>query len=104
MTFRTTAAAAAFIAVSSMTAGTATAGPITRACMSSDRGGANRALCGCIQAVADMTLNGQDQRLAAKFFKKPDMAEKVRMSKSDYHNAFWARYRQFGATASAACS
>lgn len=82
---------------------TATAGPIESACLKSDRKVANRALCGCIQQVADMTLKGGDQRKAAKFFKDPDQAQKVRMSKSDSDNEFWARYKNFGETAAAYC-
>lgn len=97
-----TAAGAALI-LSTLGSAPAQAGPIDRACMSSERGG-NRALCGCIQAVANMTLNGRDQRLAAKFFEKPQMAQDIRMSKTQDHDAFWERYEQFGATASAACS
>lgn len=82
---------------------TAIAGPIERACLNSDRKVANRALCGCIQQVADMTLKGGDQRKAAKLFKNPDDAQKIRMSKSDRDNEFWARYRNFGDTAAAYC-
>jgi hypothetical protein len=94
---------AAGTAIFMSTFSAAQAGPIDNACMSSERGG-NRALCGCIQAVANITLNGQDQRLAAKFFAEPQMAQDVRMSKTQYHDEFWKRYEQFGATASAACS
>lgn len=83
--------------------GAASAGPIENACMRSDRGG-NRALCGCIQQVADMTLRGGDQRRAAKFFKDPDSAQEVRMSKSDSDNEFWARYKAFGEAAEAYCA
>jgi len=55
------AAAAAFLPLMSSIAA---AGPIERACMASDRG-ASRALCGCIQQAADMTLSGGDQKRAA---------------------------------------
>lgn len=82
---------------------TAMAGSIESACLRSDRAAANRALCGCIQQVADMTLKGGDQRKAAKFFQDPDQAQKVRMSKSDSDNEFWARYKNFGETAAAYC-
>lgn len=82
---------------------TAMAGPIESACLKSDRKVANRALCGCIQQVADMTLKGGDQRKAAKFFKDPDQAQEVRMSKRDSDNEFWARYKNFGETAAAYC-
>ncbi|MGB3281153.1 MAG: hypothetical protein WBA92_18380 [Pseudorhodobacter sp.] len=82
----------------------AAAGPIESACLKSDRQASNRALCGCIQQVADMTLKSGEQRRAAKFFKDPDQAQKVRMSKRDSDNEFWARYKNFGETASAYCA
>lgn len=80
------------------------AGPIESACMASERRAANRALCGCIQQAADMTLRGGDQRKAARFFTDPDRAQRVRMSKSDSDNEFWARYRAFGDAAQALCA
>ncbi|QCO57814.1 hypothetical protein EOK75_19255 (plasmid) [Pseudorhodobacter turbinis] len=82
---------------------TAMAGPIESACLKSDRKQANRAVCGCIQQVADMTLKGGDQRKAARFFADPDQAQTVRMSKSNRDNEFWARYKNFGETAAAYC-
>jgi hypothetical protein len=80
------------------------AGPIERACLNSDRKQVSRALCICIQRAADMTLRGGDQRKAAAFFRDPDRAQKVRMSASDADNAFWDRYKNFGATAEAVCA
>lgn len=80
------------------------AGPIQKACMASDRRAATPALCGCIQQAADLTLRPADQRKAARFFKDPDAAQQVRMSKSDADNEFWARYRNFGTTAEAYCA
>lgn len=94
------AAAAIFLPVMS---GVAAAGPIERACMASDRG-ANRSLCGCIQQAADMTLSGGDQRRAAKFFKDPDVAHATWVSQSASDDAFWDRYKQFGAAAEASCA
>jgi hypothetical protein len=84
-------------------AGMAEAGPIERACLASDRKAASRTLCGCIQQAADMTLRAGDQRRAAKFFRDPDEAQQVRMSKTDNDNEFWDRYKNFGATAEAYC-
>lgn len=81
----------------------AAAGPIESACNRSDRKAANRALCGCIQQVADMTLRGSDQRRAASFFKDPDKAHKVWLSKSKADDDFWDRYKAFGAMAEASC-
>lgn len=93
------AALAVFVPVFS---GAALAGPIEKACMSSDRGG-NRALCGCIQQAADMTLSGGDQRRAAKFFKNPEAAHATWISQSKSDDAFWDRYKSFGQTAEAYC-
>lgn len=96
--------AAACVALLLPFCSTASAGPIERACLNSDRQAVNRAVCGCIQQVADMTLRGGDQRKAAKFFSDPDEAQQVRMSKRDSDNEFWARYKNFGATAEAYCA
>jgi hypothetical protein len=84
-------------------ASTAFAGPIERACMKSDRKAATRSLCDCIQQAADMTLSGGDQRRAVAFFKDPEKAHKVWMSKNRSDDAFWDRYKAFGAQAEAMC-
>jgi hypothetical protein len=80
------------------------AGPIEKACNKSDRKAANRPVCNCIQQVADMTLQGTDQRRAAEFFKNPDKAHSAWMSKSGRDDAFWERYKQFGAYAEQYCA
>ncbi len=82
----------------------AVAGPIERACMKSDRKAANSAVCACIQQVADMTLRGGDQRKAAGLITDPDKAQKVWLSKSVSDDAFWERYKAFGAQAEAYCT
>ena len=92
----------AALALMSM-AGAAAAGPIESACLQSNRTAANRSLCSCIQQVADITLGGSDQRLAATFFKDPDRAQQVHVSKSRQDDAFWTRYMTFGQQAQMAC-
>ena len=87
-----------------MTAPFAVAGPVDNACVRSERGARNPALCGCIQQVANQTLSRSDQRRAARLFRNADEAQEIRMSKSDADNAFWARYKNFAATAEAYCS
>jgi hypothetical protein len=77
---------------------------IERACLSSERGAGNRALCGCIQMAANRTLTGSDQRTAARFFRDPDRAQQVRMSGRESDRAFWQRYRAFGSYAEASCA
>jgi hypothetical protein len=96
--------AASVAVLLSVTPGIAAAGPIERACMGSDRGAASRALCGCIQQVADMTLQGGDQRRAAAFFKDPEKAHSTWISQSSSDDAFWDRYKNFGSTAEAYCA
>lgn len=97
---RSLIAAAALV----LTAPFAVAGPIDSACVRSDRGAGNGRLCGCIQQVANMTLSTGDQRRAAAFFRDPQQAQNVRMSKRDADNAFWGRYKNFAATAEAYCA
>ena len=89
------------LAVLTLTAPFAVAGPIDAACARSAGPGAP--LCGCIQQAADLTLSRADQRRAAAFFRDPDQAQLVRASKTDADNAFWARYKNFAATAQAYC-
>ncbi len=85
-------------------AGAANAGSIERACLGSDRPGVSRALCGCIQTVADRTLDWGDQRKAAKFFKDPHQAQVVRQSDNLSDEIFWRKYKAFGETAQLNCS
>ena len=82
----------------------AAAGPVESACNRSDRQAANRSLCNCIGQVADMTLRGSDQKRIAGFFKDPDKAQDVKMSKRDSDDAFWDRYNAFSAQAEAYCA
>ena len=81
----------------------AVAGPVENACNRSDRPGANRALCRCIDAVASQTLTRSEQRRAARFFANPDDAQSVRMSRTAADNEFWRRYRAFGEAAERNC-
>lgn len=90
--------------VMTFTAGEVLAGPISNACMKSARRAASPALCGCIQQVADAMLPGADQRRAATFFRDPDKAQQVFLSQKRADDAFWERYKAFGARAEASCS
>ncbi|SUZ31276.1 hypothetical protein ROE7235_01012 [Roseibaca ekhonensis] len=80
------------------------AGPIENACLRSDRAQATRAMCRCIDSVAQTALTRSEQRRAASFFSDPDRAQQVRMSKSARDNEFWDRYRAFGSTAEQYCA
>lgn len=82
----------------------AVAGPVENACNRSDRPGATRAMCRCIDQVAQQHMNRSEQRRAARFFRDPQMAQDVRMSRSPGDSDFWNRYRAFGVAAESACS
>ena len=87
-----------------VTATSASAGPIQSACLQAGRSGASPGLCSCIQQVANITLRGADQRKAASFFRDPDKAQEVHMSKSRADDDFWDRYVIFGQQAQMACA
>lgn len=82
----------------------AAAGTIERACLSSGRDAANRRTCGCLQQIADQTLNAGDQRRAARFFTDPELAHKTWVSDTARDDAFWDRWENFGATAEVYCA
>lgn len=83
-------------------AGSVQAGPIGSACMKGRNAGST--VCGCIDQIADRTLSRSDQRRAAGLFKDPDKAQQIRMSDRQADNDFWARYKNFAATAEAYCT
>lgn len=78
-------------------------GQIEQACLKSERSYGQRALCGCIQDAANLTLTNRDQRLAASFFTNPDRAQEIRQSGNRSHSTFWERYKNFGVTAETFC-
>ena len=78
-------------------------GPVGTACIEGGRSAANPVLCSCVQAVADQTLTGAEQRRAARFFDDPDRAQETRTSDRPADEEFWARYRAFADTARASC-
>ncbi|MCR8546805.1 hypothetical protein M4578_03115 [Salipiger sp. P9] len=70
-------------------------GPISKACITSDRKARNPQLCGCIQAAANAELSGSDQSLAVSFYRDPHRAQEIRQSDRSHHRAFWDRYNAF---------
>ena len=78
-------------------------GPIADGCLSAGRKAANRQLCGCVQGVANRSLSGSDQRLAASFFRDPHRSQEVRQSDSARHEDFWKRYKAFAEQAEQTC-
>lgn len=78
-------------------------GPVQRACLASDRKARSRELCGCIQAVANQTLSGSDQRLAVSFYSDPHSAQEIRQSDRDSHRRFWTTYREYTDRAEQTC-
>ncbi len=83
---------------------TALASPVESACNRSDRAGATRAMCRCVGQVARQHLTRAEQRRAAQFFRDPQRAQDVRMSRRSGDPEFWQRYRAFGQAAESACA
>lgn len=78
-------------------------GDVAKACISGGRDAANRALCSCVQQVANQSLSGADQRRAAGFYDDPEAAQQVRLSDRSSDAAFWTRYRAFADRAAESC-
>ncbi|WP_417724748.1 hypothetical protein [Salipiger sp.] len=78
-------------------------GPISRACVSSDRKARSPELCGCIQGAANIELTGADQRMAVSFYKDPHKAQEVRQSDRSSHEDFWKRYKSYVDRAESQC-
>jgi hypothetical protein len=84
--------------------GSGASGGIGLACLTGPRQTADqRALCGCIQGVADRSLSAADQRRMVPFFADPERAHSVRLSDTPRNDAFWARYMAFVQAAEATC-
>lgn len=79
-------------------------GPINTACLQSDRKARSRALCGCIQAVANDTLSGAQQRQAVRFYSDPQRAQDIRQSDRPGDGRFWTAYAAYGARAEEVCT
>ena len=78
-------------------------GPIHRACVTANRKAATPARCGCVQAVADQSLDNSDQRRGAKLFKDPHQAQEIRQSDNPSNERFWLAWKAFGQNAAAVC-
>lgn len=95
--------AAGALIISVVTSTSASAGVLASACVRSDREAATWRMCSCLQHVANQSLSRSDQRLAAKFFRDPHMAQEIRQSNARSHEIFWERYKAFGDTAEVMC-
>ncbi len=93
----------AFAVAIIISASSAISGPVSSACLNSGRS-VSQPLCACIQNVADMTLTGSDQKLAASLLRDPEKAEEIRVSDRERNKTFWARYQSFASTAGSVCS
>ncbi len=78
-------------------------GPISNACMASDRKARSAALCGCIQAVANRTLTGSEQRRAASFYNDLQRAQDIRQSDRASDERFWEAYSNYSKRAEQTC-
>ena len=78
-------------------------GPISSACLTSGRSARSRQLCGCIQAVANRTLTGSEQRRAAEFYSNPQRVQDTRQSDRAGDEQFWKAYKTYGERAEQIC-
>lgn len=78
-------------------------GPISKACMASDRQARSRALCGCIQWAANQGLSRADQRRATRFYGDPHSAQEIRQSKRPSDERFWKAYSDYANRAEQIC-
>ena len=79
-------------------------GPIQQACRKANRKAASRARCGCIQAVADQSLSGAQQRRGAKMFSDPHQLQVIRQSDNSSNEKFWKAWKAFGQRAAEICA
>jgi hypothetical protein len=79
-------------------------GPVSRACIASDRKARSGDLCGCIQVAANQTLGPNDQQLAASFYNDPQRAQDIRQSGRSKDAVFWEKYKNYSALAEAICA
>jgi hypothetical protein len=79
-------------------------GPISDACLGSGRKARSPALCGCIQAVANDTLSGADQRRAVAFYRDLQSAQDTRQSQRAGDQRFWAAYTAYAERAERVCT
>ena len=78
-------------------------GPVSDACLASDRKARSPALCGCIQAVANDSLNGAEQRRAIHFYRDHQSAQDTRQSNRADDERFWAAYTAYAERAERVC-
>lgn len=78
-------------------------GAVERACLRADRANASRALCGCIQDVADSMLTRGERSKVVRFFKDPHKSQATRQSDRNPDERFWKKYKRFGQKVRAYC-
>lgn len=78
-------------------------GPISKACLQSNRKKKSRELCSCIQAAADKTLSRSDQRRSVAFYDNPHLAQEIRTSDRPADESFWDAYAAYARQAEKMC-
>ena len=79
-------------------------GPIADACLKNNRKAASPARCGCVQAVADRTLNSSEKKRATAFFNDPERLQAMKVSDSPANERFWEHWSRFADQAELICS
>ena len=78
-------------------------GPVRSACLDGGRSAASPELCGCVQAVADARFSSSEQRRITRFFAEPHLTQEMRQSDKPSDEAFWLRWKAFGAESEQVC-
>lgn len=81
----------------------AAAGPIERACKTSERRAATAQLCNCIQSVAERRLTRSEQKIVSAWISDPHEAQIVRQSDRQRDTRLWEKYKSFGSAAAQSC-
>ena len=78
-------------------------GEVGLACLASGRSDASRALCGCIDRVAQQTLTSREQSTFASYFSDPEALQSMKLDDRPAAERLWARYDAFVDAARATC-
>lgn len=78
-------------------------GPISNACIASDRKSRSRALCGCIQGSGGPDAEPVRPAPRGAFYRDPHKAREIRQSDRSRDESFWKAYRAYGERAERLC-
>lgn len=81
----------------------ASAGPIERSCLKSDRPAASRRLCDCVEKMAYKALPRREIGKVAQLMRDPERVDTVKRSSRSSDRALWQSYKKYAGRAEASC-